>query len=303
MNFKNLTSIERVAYLIKPIIQALQESGGQLTRDEIAEKITAADDDIAEYASIVSTSKKTGKDYSKFKFKFNFAIKDLSFVDIVTFEKRNPVITLTDKGESINLDNFDVDKEVMEPAAKCWDELRGTNKRMSKVQNEDEIVEDEIDIQAQYNDEIKERILAAISKMSPKKFEQFSRQLLTKMGVKFTEQGTQISNDGGIDGFGYHQDPDDFRTSKVVIQCKRYNGASVNEPTINGFLGAMNKFQADYGIIITNSKFTKAARAAALQGQPITLIDGDKLVDLIIKYQLGIQPITTYELLDLYDEE
>lgn len=37
--------------------------------------------------------------------------------------------------------------------------------------------------------------------MSPAKFEQFSRALLTKMGVEFTNKGVQVSNDGGIDGY------------------------------------------------------------------------------------------------------
>ena len=54
--------------------------------------------------------------------------------------------------------------------------------------------------------------------MSPAKFEQFSRALLTKMGVQFTSKSIQISNDGGIE--------------------------------------AMNKYQADYGVFITNSRFT-----------------------------------------------
>ena len=30
--------------------------------------------------------------------------------------------------------------------------------------------------------------------MSPKKFEQFSRALLTKMGVQFTDKGVKVSN-------------------------------------------------------------------------------------------------------------
>lgn len=65
----------------------------------------------------------------------------------------------------------------------------------------------------------------------------------------------------------------------------------------------MNKFQADYGIFVTNNKFTKAAKEAALQGQPITLIDGDQLVELIKKFNVYVKPVTTYELLDFYDEE
>ena len=95
-------------------------------------------------------------------------------------------------------------------------------------------------------------------------------------------------------------DDDDFRTTRVVIQCKRYNTAPVSEPDINQFLGAMNKFQADYG---TNSRFTNAARIAAREGTPITLIDGNDLIRLIIKYELFITPITTYVLDEFYNEE
>ena len=95
-----------------------------------------------------------------------------------------------------------------------------------------------------------------------------------------------MANDGGIDGYGYHVDADDFRTTRVVIQCKRFNSNPVSEPDINQFLGAMNKYQADYGVFITNSRFTNKAREAAREGTPITLIDGNDLIRLVIKYEL-----------------
>ena len=37
--------------------------------------------------------------------------------------------------------------------------------------------------------------------MFSKKFEQFSRALLIKMGVQFTDGKIKISNDGGIEGY------------------------------------------------------------------------------------------------------
>lgn len=148
-------------------------------------------------------------------------------------------------------------------------------------------------------DDVKVQLQEAIKNMSPAKFEQFSRLLLTKMGIKFTNKGISISNDGGIDGYGYHMG-DDFRTTRVVIQCKRYTVNPVGEPDINQFLGAMNKFQADYGVFITSSRFTTKAREAAREGSPITLIDGDDLVELIIKYELFVTPVTTYILEDFY---
>lgn len=118
-----------------------------------------------------------------------------------------------------------------------------------------------------------------------------------------TNKGVQVSNDGGIDGYGYHVDADDFRTTRVVIQCKRFNSNPVSEPDINQFLGAMNKYQADYGVFITNSRFTNKAREAAREGTPITLIDGNDLIRLVIKYELYITPVTTYVLDGFYTED
>ena len=99
-------------------------------------------------------------------------------------------------------------------------------------------IEDENSINADdILDDVKVKLQSAIANMSPKKFEQFSRALLTKMGVQFTDKGIKISNDGGIDGYGYHTDDDDFRTTRVVIQCKRYNTAPVSEPRYKSVLG------------------------------------------------------------------
>ena len=295
---KNLSSDEKVAYLYKPILIVLQEAGGKLDRSEIKSRISDLDEQIAEFAEVVKTSKSTGNTYKEFNFKFNFAIKELSFVKYLSYTKGNPNITLTDKGLKVDIDSLDVKKEIMIPAKKFWNELSKKNEENKAIENDvdESMSEDRI-----LND-FKESLLQAIANMSPKKFEAFSRALLTKMGVEFTNKGVQISNDGGIDGYGYHRDQDDFRTTRVVIQCKRYNTGPVTEPDINQFLGAMNKFQADYGVFITNSRFTNSARIASREGSPITLIDGNDLVDLVIRYQLYITPVTTYVLDDFYNE-
>lgn len=299
MYFSKLSHEDRLKYLLKPILEVLQESGGQLTRSEIKERIKSMDDNIAEYGSYKKKSAKSHNEYYEFDFKFNFAIKDLSFVEFIEFEKRNPTIYLTEKGMNLDLSTLDVDRDIIQPSQKFWQELSNKNKK-SKVETEYESSDDG-DSTESYMDEFKEKFLSAIAKMPPKKFESFSRLLLTKMGVEFTEKGVQVSNDGGIDGFGYHRDSNDFRTTRVVIQCKRYNTSPVSEPEINQFLGAMNKFKADYGVFITNSRFTSSAKKAAFEGTPLTLIDGDELVNLVIKYKLHVTPVTTYHLDDFYD--
>ena len=299
MYFDKFNSDEKVGYLIKPILKVLQESGGQLERSDIKNKITELDDNIAEYSEYEKISKDTGKPYKEFDWKFNFAIKELSFFDILTYSSGKPLITLTEKGLDLDIEKLDVDSEIVQPAKDKWKELSKANKaknQKSKVSDSEEESNDEDKIV----DDFKDRLLKAIANMSPKKFEAFSRAILTKMGVEFTNKGIQISNDGGIDGYGYHVDQNDFRTTRVVIQCKRYNTNPVTEPEINQFLGAMNKYQADYGVFITNSRFNNAARSAAREGSPITLIDGNDLVKLVIRYELYITPVKTYVLDDFY---
>ena len=300
MNIKELSSEGKIAYLIKPILKVLQEAGGQLERSEIKERIADLDDQIAEYAEIVKKSKKTGSEYKEFNFKFNFAIKDLYFNKLLTYTDSSP-ITLTDKGLCLDVDSLDVQKDIIETSKKHWEELSQNNKKNKVVDISDS--EEEPEEEEKIKDGFKEKLLAAIAKMTPKKFEAFSRALLNRMGVEFTEKGVQISNDGGIDGYGYHTDVNDFRTTRVVIQCKRYNEAPVREPEINQFLGAMNKYQADYGVFITNGRFTNSARQAAREGSPITLIDGNDLVKLVIKYELYITPVKTYVLDEFYNTE
>lgn len=295
-----LSSEQQVSYLIKPILEVLKAAGGQLERSEIRDRIGELDENIAEFEQQIYVSSKTGKPYKKFDFKFNFAIKELGYVGLISYVKYDPQITLTQKGFNLDLSTFDVKAEVRDKARVYWEECSNKNKAKSKAGLVQEVEEDNESSEDDPLDVFKVKLQSAIANMSPAKFEQFSRALLTKMGVQFTDKGVQISNDGGIDGYGYHIDDDDFRTTRVVIQCKRFNVNPVGEPDINQFLGAMNKFQADYGVFITNSRFTEQAREAAREGTPITLIDGNDLIRLVIKYRLFITPITIYALDDFY---
>ena len=320
MDIIDLSTDEQLSILLKPIIASLQEAGGSLTRTQLKDSICEKDDDIAAYAEIIRSSKKTGNTYKPFNFKFNFAITELILVGIIIYGKSKKEIQLTEKGVQINLDLFDIYQEVRIPASMYWEEKARERAKLKEQKGIDKKgatdSELSIDIEDNHDDEesigdinegnilddVNVKLQEAIKNMSPAKFEQFSRLLLTKMGITFTNKGISISNDGGIDGYGYHMG-DDFRTTRVVIQCKRYTVNPVGEPDINQFLGAMNKFQADYGVFITSSRFTTKAREAAREGSPITLIDGDDLVELIIKYELFVTPVTTYILEDFYKND
>ena len=152
-------------------------------------------------------------------------------------------------------------------------------------------------------DQWRDELIRKLKKFSPAKFEMFARKLVSKMNVEMDEKiGIQVSNDGGLDGFGYITS-DDFRTARVAIQAKRWEG-NVPSPEIDKFRGAMDKYNAEFGIFITTSKFSKAAIEASRQGtRTITLIDGDIIADLVAKYDLYVKPVTTYVLDEFYDVE
>ena len=195
------------------------------------------------------------------------------FNDLLTYTDSSP-ITLTEKGLYLDVDKLDVQKDVIETSKKHWEELSKNNKKNKVVDIGDN--EEETQAEEKIQDDFKETLLAAIAKMSPKKFEAFSRALLNRMGVEFTEKA--------------------FKSAMT-------EESPVSEPEINQFLGAMNKYQADYGVFITNGRFTNAARVAAREGSPITLIDGNELVRLVIRYELYITPVKTYVLDEFYNTE
>ena len=230
MFYDDLNTEEQVSYLIKPILQVLQEAGGQLERSEIRDRISELDEHIAEFEQKLYTSNKTGNQYKKFDFKFNFAIKELEYVKLINYMKYNPQITLTQAGLSLNVSQLDVELDVRDKAKAYWEESSAKRKIKNSIISNPEVNAEEADTAVIGNDPVddfKTKLQEAINNMSPAKFEQFSRALLTEMGVKFTEKSIKISNDGGIDGYGYHRDEDDFRTTRVVIQCKRYNAGKV----------------------------------------------------------------------------
>jgi restriction endonuclease Mrr len=94
-----------------------------------------------------------------------------------------------------------------------------------------------------------------------------------------------------------------FVTFKVLFQCKRYKG-SVGTSQIRDFRGAMEG-RADKGIILTTGTFTQEARREARRdgARPIELVDGDKLIDMFEKLELGLKPRTVFEVDDAFFAE
>lgn len=132
-------------------------------------------------------------------------------------------------------------------------------------------------------------------------FERLSQRLLREAGFTHVVV-TGGSGDGGIDGHGTLQ-INPLVSFKVLFQCKRYT-KSVAPSHVRDFRGAMAG-RADKGIIITTGTFTAEARREASRDgvPPIELIDGEKLVDMLERLELGLTPIKTYEIDDAFFNE
>ncbi len=83
---------------------------------------------------------------------------------------------------------------------------------------------------------------------------------------------------------------------KVLFQCKRYAKA-VSAAQVRDFRGAMQG-RADKGILLTTGVFTADARREASRDgvPPIELVDGQKLLGMFERLELGVRPVTTYEI-------
>ena len=124
--FDNLTTEERVSYLIKPILEVLSQSSSSLTTAELRSQIIKMDPYIAEYAEAVYTSEKTGIPYKDFTKRFSLAIKELEVLGILSREGkgRNSRILLTPKGQELDISTLNVEKDIRARAQVYWKERR-----------------------------------------------------------------------------------------------------------------------------------------------------------------------------------
>lgn len=289
--------IETENKAMKEILIAMHNLGGQVTRKQVLQELRDSSDVFSEKEiDATRTSKKSGKIYHPFQWKFNFAVKHLILAGFIETENGRD-LELSKKGRNVDINDFDADRDVRSISESKMPHHKMQNKVEQVAIN---LTSNEQDESEEIEEPWRRQLLDALMKMNPKKFELFCRGLLTKMGIDVDEEkGVQYVADGGIDGFGYVRS-DDYRTTRVALQAKRWQG-KVSAPEIDKFRGAMDKFNAEFGIFITNSDFTREAVKTSREGtRIITLINGDQICDLVAKYNYYVEPVTTYQLKDFY---
>ena len=146
-------------------------------------------------------------------------------------------------------------------------------------------------------DQTKQEILDRILNESPSFFEQLVVDLLLKMGYGYDKNSGVVtggSHDNGIDGI---ISEDKLGLDLIYIQAKRFSANNkVGRKDLQAFIGAMGNIQK--GVFITTSTYTKEASAFGKQQQQknIKLIDGDMLAEYMIKYQIGVECVKTFDI-------
>lgn len=142
--------------------------------------------------------------------------------------------------------------------------------------------------------DLKPSLIEVLQNLSPTGFEYLCGRLLREYDFENIEI-TQRSHDGGIDGYATLK-LNPFVNLSVFFQCKRYQGTVPTEK-VQAFIGVMetNKRSVEKGLIITTGSFAKAAIDIEKNNIKLELIDGDKLVEMFEKVELGVTPKTIYE--------
>jgi restriction system protein len=186
-------------------------------------------------------------------------------------------------------------------------QLSATELGAEYARNQDQLGSDEIDELSdlmasirEYNRLQREHLQHRLSEMNPYAFEFLVRDLLEEMGysdVSVTSQG----GDFGVDvvatvEFG-------ITTITEFVQVKRRT-KTLGRKEVDQLRGALPYHGALRGTLITLGKFSSGCESAAIfpGAQPITLIDGEKLVDLLFKHEVAMKrrPVELHEVDESY---
>lgn len=277
---------------VDPIVETLKELGSSGTSSEVSDRvIERLRLSEAEQAATTSTGQ------SRVRNQIHWAKFYLAKAGLIDASQRG-VWTLTDAGRSARLDASavqtlfrNVHRQFPRVAATAPDDAN------SKFEDEDQPKpkDEPVDHQA--------RLLEILRSLPPAGFERICQRLLRESGFQNVVV-TGRSGDGGLDGHGVLE-VNPLVTFKVLFQCKRYkDGSSVTPSQVRDFRGAMQG-RADKGLILTTSTFTGAAKQEATREgvPPIELVEGDKLVAMFERVELGLKPIRAFEVNESFFDE
>jgi restriction system protein len=213
----------------------------------------------------------------------------------VNRELKNPTDTMgeldiftNDLEKLDNISNNEKQIEIQPP-----NQLDNTNETIKKdeIQAPDELIQNEYkSIKANMGQEL----LDKLKKSTFQFFENIVIQLLSKMGYGKGEVINR-SLDGRIDGF---INPDRLGFDRIYFRANRSkDDEPITTPIISDFIGTLEINGVNKGVFITTSNFQKDFEKALQNiNKIIILIDGNRLGELMIEYNIGVITENVYEI-------
>ena len=144
---------------------------------------------------------------------------------------------------------------------------------------------------------VESELLDLMKAATPAFFERLVLELLVRMGYGGSREeaakAVGQTGDGGIDGIIVQ---DRLGLDVIYVQAKRWDSAVIGRPEIQRFAGALQGQRARKGVFLTTSTFSKDARNYATSiDSRIILIDGKRLTELMVEFNVGVTRGAIYE--------
>lgn len=303
------STLPEFARWINPVLRALHELGGSARPREVVERV-ALNEQVSDEA-LDQLNPAGGQRFPNQVHWARFYLADAGYID----RSKHGVWKLTDTGAALScLDETALEvlvrevqgrsavasKIVQTPIALA-DAPSNTPVELQEALTEADAKHGEVLAPDQEDGDYRTKLSTILKSLAPAGFERLCQRLLREAGFEQVVV-TGKSNDGGIDGHGVLV-LNPFVSFRVLFQCKRYAG-SVVPAQVRDFRGAMQG-RADKGLILTTGTFTVEARREANRdgAPPIELVDGENLIELFERLELGLKPVTTYEINESFFSE
>lgn len=156
---------------------------------------------------------------------------------------------------------------------------------------------------ARLRTDLRGRLLQAIVDQTPAFFETLVLDVLISMGYGGSREDAAEhlgrSGDEGIDG---RINQDALGLDQVMVQAKRYRpDRTVDRHEVQAFIGSLSGHGVTKGVFISTSKIAASAREFVARGSTtkVILVDGEMLIDLMLRHKIGVRTVKTHEIQEL----
>ena len=270
-----------------------QEHSGQEFLEKLAKHFELSDEDLNE---LLPSGKQT-RFYNRVGWARTYLIKS----KLMEMPKRS-FYRITQRGKEVLASNPDrIDMNFLKRFPEYIEFKEKGHEKEDKEQDKevDESTPEEVleNAYQEIRDTLAQDVLENVMSCTPAFFERLVVELLVAMGYggsrRDAARAVGQTGDEGIDGI---IDEDRLGLDIIYIQAKKWTN-SVGRPEIQKFVGALAGRRARKGIFITTSSFSsEAVRYVSEIDTKVILIDGKRLAELMIDYNVGVNEVSTYKL-------